>query len=177
LSIGLTASLECTTGLGGGTQLLRVEGERRSKKRSSGPSTSEFRMINSLGYLSGTLKLAPGRGGVVASLSVADGSHDHGLYGADPLRNLLVAILDRAIRDLCGPEIHHARTAAWWFLGCGEGHFSFSNCCEYLELNEDSLKAKIKALSPCGFSPSQRKNPDEPESTGANVIQPQNEGE
>ena len=72
-----------------------------------------------------------------------------------PERELLIAILDRAVLDFCGREGElHEKAKEWIFVDEIEhsfnanelDSFSFSSICEYLGLNKQALRERILSL-------------------------------
>jgi len=71
-----------------------------------------------------------------------------------PERELLIAILDRAVLDFCGREGElHEKAKEWLFFQEDESQFydntdsfSFSAICEYLGLNKQALRERILSL-------------------------------
>lgn len=76
-----------------------------------------------------------------------------------PERELLIAVLDRAVLDYCGREGElHERAREWIFGPQDEDNlFSFSSICHYLSIDISALRARIKTLSiPKGVSQAHR---------------------
>lgn len=68
----------------------------------------------------------------------------------DPMRGLLAAILERAVRDLRDHEEKHRESARNWFNGVdvdGETHFTFSDVCHYLGLTHAQILFVLKLSS------------------------------
>lgn len=74
-----------------------------------------------------------------------------------PLRDLLCAILERAIRDLVHPPGsygHKAALAAWeirydaraWISSKWKGEWSFHFICCHLLIDEDRMRNRLKAM-------------------------------
>ena len=79
--------------------------------------------------------------------------------GISPERELLIAVLDRAVLDYCGREGElHERAKEWIFGPQDEDNlFSFSSICHYLSIDINALRARIKTLNiPKGVSQAHR---------------------
>ncbi len=67
-----------------------------------------------------------------------------------PERELLIAVLDRAVLDFCGREGELHEKAKEWIFGESyaefEDAFSFVSICEYLGLQPDALRERILCL-------------------------------
>ena len=68
-----------------------------------------------------------------------------------PERNLLMAVIERAILDLVGNEAKEAEQAADWLFGDLNGEkpytiFSFPWVCEVLELDRFQIANKIRQM-------------------------------
>lgn len=67
-----------------------------------------------------------------------------------PERELLIAVLDRAVLDFCGREGELHEKAKEWIFGQEESDFensfSFHAICEYLGLSPSALREKILCL-------------------------------
>lgn len=74
-----------------------------------------------------------------------------------PERNLLMAILERALLDLVGNEDRQVEDAREWFFGdepeiLMQEEFSFPWICEQLDLDTNKVAAQVKAMPKRGSS-------------------------
>lgn len=67
-----------------------------------------------------------------------------------PERNLLVAVLERALLDYVGNDVRESETAAEWLFEEGDNpsyeEFTFSWICQELDLDYRKIAARIKRL-------------------------------
>ncbi len=65
-----------------------------------------------------------------------------------PERELLIAVLDRAVLDYCGREGELHEKAKEWLFGKDEGDdlFSFGSICHYLSIDPSALRNRINTL-------------------------------
>ena len=65
-----------------------------------------------------------------------------------PERELLIAVLDRAVLDYCGREGELHERAKEWIFGIQEEDnlFSFDSICHYLSINPSALRKRVKSL-------------------------------
>ena len=66
-----------------------------------------------------------------------------------PERDLLIAVLDRAVLDYCGREGElHERAKEWIFGTQDEDNlFSFDSICHYLSINPNALRNRVGTLN------------------------------
>ena len=74
-----------------------------------------------------------------------------------PERNLLMAILERALLDLVGNEDKQVEAAENWFFGqeqqaLKEDEFSFPWICQQLDLDLSTISEKVKSMPKRGTS-------------------------
>lgn len=65
-----------------------------------------------------------------------------------PERELLIAVLDRAVLDYCGREGElHEKAKEWIFGGVDEDSlFSFDSICYHLSIDPSALRQRVKTL-------------------------------
>lgn len=97
-----------------------------------------------------------GKGAVVGIDGDSEGLYDRPNMTGSPERNLLMAVLERAILDLVGNDPREAEQANDWLFGDLDNptydEFSFPWVCQELDLDHRNIAALIRAMPKRGNS-------------------------